>query len=85
MYAAHVRISAVFGLGISMQWHRHFVIHGLPCYTVFPYYFINCTILENFIGHTVCVLIFSTIFVANISHSKKNWMRYDKTCILVVM
>ena len=31
----------------------------------------------------MCVLIFSTIFVWNISHSKKNWTRYDQKCILV--
>jgi hypothetical protein len=28
--------------------------------------------------NTKCVLIFSTTFVWNISHSKKNWTRYDK-------
>ena len=26
----------------------------------------------------MCVLIFSTTFVSNISHCKKNWARYDK-------
>jgi hypothetical protein len=35
--------------------------------------------------HKICVLIFSTIFVWNISHSKKNWARYDQKCILVFM
>jgi hypothetical protein len=30
-----------------------------------------------------CVLIFSTIFICNILHSKKNWVRYAKQCILV--
>jgi len=28
---------------------------------------------EKFPEHKVCVLIFSTTFVRNISHSKKNW------------
>jgi hypothetical protein len=28
--------------------------------------------------HNMCVLIFSTISVCNISHSKKKWARYDK-------
>ena len=28
--------------------------------------------------HKVCVLIFCTTFVWNISHSKKNWARYDQ-------
>jgi hypothetical protein len=33
----------------------------------------------------VWVLIFSTTFVWNISHSNKNWARYDQKCILVFM
>jgi hypothetical protein len=33
----------------------------------------------------VCVLVFSTSFVWNISHSKKKWTRYDQKCILVFM
>jgi len=33
--------------------------------------------------HKMCVLIFSTSFVWNISHSKKKWARYDQKCILV--
>ena len=35
--------------------------------------------------HEMRVLIFSTTFVWNISHSKKNWARYDHKCILVLM
>jgi len=31
----------------------------------------------------MCVLIFSTTFVWNISHSKKNWARCDQKCISV--
>jgi hypothetical protein len=33
----------------------------------------------------VTVLIFSTNFVWNISHSKKEWVRYDHKCIFVFM
>ena len=33
----------------------------------------------------MCVLIFSTTFVRNISHSMKNWARYDQRRILVFM
>ena len=33
---------------------------------------------KNFTEHKMCFLIFSTIFVGNISHCKKNWARYDK-------
>jgi K+-sensing histidine kinase KdpD len=38
---------------------------------------------KNIIEHEMCVLIFSTIFVWNISCSKKKWARYDKQCISV--
>jgi hypothetical protein len=31
------------------------------------------------------VLIFSTTFVWNISHSKKNWARYYQKCISAIM
>jgi hypothetical protein len=38
-----------------------------------------------FIDHTVRALIFSTRFVRNISHYKKNWARYDEKPILIFM
>jgi len=31
---------------------------------------------KNIIGHKIFILIFSTSFVSNISHCKKNWVRY---------
>jgi hypothetical protein len=31
----------------------------------------------------MCVLIFSATFVWVIFHFKKNWVRYDKNCILI--
>jgi len=37
---------------------------------------------ESFVGHTVCVLIFSTIFVWNIYHSNRNSARYCHKCTL---
>ena len=53
-----------------------------------------CHILQNLANDTIfgkklfttkCVLIFSTTFVSNISHSKQNYARYDHKCILVFM
>jgi len=37
------------------------------------------------IEHKMCVLIFSTTFIWNISHFKKNRARYDQNCIMVFM
>ena len=40
---------------------------------------------EKVAEYKMCVLIFSTTFVWNISHSKKKWARCGKKCILVFM
>jgi len=40
---------------------------------------------KNVTEHKMCVLIFCTTFVWNISNSKKNWARYDRKCISVCM
>jgi len=59
---------------------RHIVICGLPrSIKSFPHYVIKGTIFgEKVTEHKTCVLIFSTTFVWNISHSKKKWARYDQ-------
>jgi hypothetical protein len=46
-----------------------------PLYNIFQHCLIKCMILEgkNVIGHKMRVLISSTNFVRNISHSKKIW------------
>ena len=36
------------------------------------------------VEHKICVLIFSTTFVWNVSHSKKNWVRYDQNMYIVL-
>jgi hypothetical protein len=54
----------------------YIVICSLSGYTTFSTYLINHTILGNKLLKIKCVLILSTTFAWNISHSKKNWTRY---------
>jgi len=52
-----------------------------PFYKISPHFPINGTIFEGkkkITQHKMCVLIFSTTFVWNISHSEKKWELYDK-------
>jgi len=57
-----------------------------PLYNIFPHDLINGTIFEKkVIEHNMCVLIFSTILMWNISHSQKNKWDMIKKCILVFM
>jgi len=59
---------------------RHTLSCGLPGSTIFfPHSLISGRIVEK------TVLFFSTTFVCNISHSKKNWARYDQKCLLVFL
>jgi len=53
-------------------------------YNILPHYLVNGTIFEkNIIEQKMCCLIFSTTFVWNISHYKKNSAKYDKNCTLL--
>jgi len=57
--------------------------HTRPYY-IFAHYLIKSTIFEKKnTEHKICVLIFSTNFVRNISHSEWTWARYVKKFILV--
>jgi hypothetical protein len=54
--------------------------------TIFFYFLIHGTFFsKNTIERNICVMIFSTTFVWNIFHSKNNWARQDKKCVLVFM
>jgi len=62
-------------------------------HNILPHYLINTTIIYIYIFIYICIYIILKIkcvfwffvqrFVWNISHSKKNWARYDQKCILV--
>ena len=47
-------------------------------YNIFPQCLRSSTIFEDQLLNTKCVLVSSTTFIWNISHSKKKWARYDK-------
>jgi hypothetical protein len=47
-------------------------------YNIFPHYLKRHNFPKKKNEHKTCVLVFSTTFVWNISHSKKKWARYDK-------
>ena len=53
-----------------------------PPYNIFQHSLINGMIFERkkkkITEHKMCVVIVSTTFVRKISHSKKNWERYEK-------
>ena len=59
----------------------HIVICGLPRYEIFIHII---SLKHDFrkkkkvFAHKMSVLISSTTFVRIVSHSKKNWARYDK-------
>jgi hypothetical protein len=46
---------------------------------IFSHYLINGMIFKKkVIEHKMCVFLIFSMFVWNISHSKKNWVRYDQ-------
>ena len=56
----------------------HVIIFLLPVwlYHIFPHYLINGTIFGGNLLNIKCILIFSTTFLRNVSHSKTNSARH---------
>jgi hypothetical protein len=73
-------------------WHtqrmRHIILSSVACLAV-PYFSIlshkRHDFRKNVIEHKICVLIFSTTFVWNISYSKRNSARYYHECTYIFM
>jgi len=83
-YSEHVFVALGIQHAMCMC---HFVICDLPDSTIF---FSSLShkgrnLKKKFIEYKVLFLFSLEIFVWNISHSKRNWARYDKTYVLVSM
>ena len=91
--AIEINKYSIFWTCICRCWYPACNAHAPYChlwpallYNIFPHYLINSMIFgKTIMAHKMCVLIFSTTYVWNFSHSGKNWARYDQKCILVFM
>jgi len=67
---------------------RRNIVSSVAC-PIVPYFYTlshkRHEFWENVIENKMCVLILSTNFARNISHSKKIWARYYHKCTLVTM
>jgi hypothetical protein len=67
---------------------RRIILSSVPCLAL-PYFSTLSHKRHDFrkkvIKHKMCFLIFSTTFVWNNSHCKKNWARYYHKCTLILM
>jgi hypothetical protein len=64
---------------------RHIFICGLAGCTYFSILSRKRYGLRKTLLNIKCFMIFSTTFIYNMSHFKKNWVRYHQKCILVLM
>jgi len=72
-------VCVFLALDIHAMGMRHIDLWPAPLYNIFSHYLTKGTIFEKKVSeYTICVLIFSTIFVWIISHSKNKWARYEK-------
>ena len=63
-----------------------FCLRPLWLHHIFPHYLVNGAIFgKKVTEHKMCVLVFSTTFIWNISHCKKNSARYHHKCGNVFM
>ena len=60
-------------------------ICSLPGCTIYFHIVLQHDFQENVTDRKMCVLIFSTTSVWNVSHSKKNWARYGQKCMFISM
>ena len=84
-YSECVRVTLGIHHAISMH---HIVICGVSGSTIFFSHYLKKMAQfkkKKAIECKMLVLIFSTILVWNISHSKKNWARYNQKCTLIFM
>jgi len=79
-------VFVTLGIQHAMRMRRIVKSSLVPLYDIFTHNLINDKIFcKKKIEHRMYVFIFSTTFVWNISHSKKNSVRYDHKCISVFM
>jgi hypothetical protein len=70
--------------------NKYYILSSVACPTL-QYFSTLSRKQHNFqkkkkvIVHKMCILISSTAFVWNISHSKKKWERYYQKCLVVFM
>jgi hypothetical protein len=79
--AINITYSECAFVALVMQYATHMChifVCDLPHSTIFLHIIsLKAKKKKKITEHKMCVLIFSTTFVWNISHSKKNWARYD--------
>jgi len=79
---SYERVFVAIYIQRSMRMY-HIVICGLPHSTTFSHHYPINSMIKKKKLLKMRVLSLSTILVWNTFHSKKNWARYDRKCVLV--